>query len=72
MSKVTYDSKCWDLAVMFLSDIPEKDTHENRYLLAAAVQRTVEDVIEYQLKPNSLSPVPSSQKPRPKSDRGSK
>ena len=46
----TYDESCWDLAVAFLSDSPEKDTPENRHELATAIQQTVEDVIQFQLK----------------------
>lgn len=46
-----YDSRCYDLAVLFLSDSPEKDTEANRDELAQHIQTEIEDWIEYILKP---------------------
>lgn len=46
--RITFDTKCYDLAVMFLEDsygagrVPEETAKD----LAAAVQRTIEDFIE--------------------------
>lgn len=46
----TYDEKCFDLAVAFLADCPDKDTKLNRHYLATAIQKTIEDEIEFSLK----------------------
>lgn len=46
-----YDSRCYDLAVVFLSDSPEKDTEANRQYLAQHIQEEIEGTIEYILKP---------------------
>jgi hypothetical protein len=43
----TYDQACYDLATAFLVDHPEKNTEANRDQLAALIQRTIEDDIEY-------------------------
>jgi hypothetical protein len=47
MSAKTYDPACYDLAASFLSDHPEKNTEANRDQLAALIQRTIEDDIEF-------------------------
>ena len=51
MRTITYDSACWSLALNFLSDFPKLDTDKNRYLLSAAIQQTIEHMIEHELKP---------------------
>ena len=51
MTAKTYDSRCHDLAVAFLSDTPDIDTEKGRAKLAAAIQEGVEDWIEYQEGP---------------------
>jgi hypothetical protein len=38
----TYDKKCWDLAVHFLSDEPELDSPANCNELAGAIQEAIE------------------------------
>lgn len=43
----SYDPACYDLAARFLSDWPEKNTEANRDQLAALIQRTIEDDIEF-------------------------
>lgn len=56
---MSYGSRCYDLAVIFLSDSPEKNTEANRDELAQAVQTTLEDWIEYILKP-ATAPLPDA------------
>jgi hypothetical protein len=41
----TYDEKCFDLAVLFLSDEPALDTPKNRDELAGDIQALIEDFI---------------------------
>lgn len=59
---MAYDSRCYDLAALFLSDNPEKDTEANRKYLAQHIQEEIEGTIQYILKPapdavgNSLDP----------------
>lgn len=48
---MSYDSRCYDLAALFLSDNPEKNTEANRDELAQHIQTEIEDWIEYILKP---------------------
>jgi hypothetical protein len=43
---MTYDQKCLDLAILFLSDNPDIDTPHNRDELAQAIQRAIEEWIE--------------------------
>lgn len=47
MTAKNYDPACYDLAASFLSDHPGKNTEANRDQLAALVQRTIEDDIEF-------------------------
>lgn len=47
MSAKSYDPACYDLAASFLSDHPKKNTEANRDQLAALIQRTIEDDIEF-------------------------
>lgn len=60
-----YDEKCWDLAVAFLSDDPEKDTSENRGILAQTIQNAIETELEFGLKPprKNGDPCPSCKQP---------
>lgn len=46
-----YDSRCYDLAAVFLSDSPEKNTEANRDELAQHIQDEIEGWIEFILKP---------------------
>lgn len=46
--KPTYDSKCFDLAEAFLDDAPHLATTSRTEELAALLQRTIEDWIEYE------------------------
>jgi len=39
---MTYDPKCFDLAVAFLSDDPDLDTPAARITLASEIQRAIE------------------------------
>jgi hypothetical protein len=60
MSKAkTYDPACYDLAASFLSDVPEKNTEANRDQLAALIQQTIENEIEYGMTAvtNGNSPI---------------
>jgi len=52
-----YDSRCYDLAAVFLSDEPEKNTEANRDELAQHIQYEIEGWIEYILKPPAQSPA---------------
>lgn len=40
---MTYDQKCYDLAVEFLSDEPKMGTNEDCASLAQAIQEAIED-----------------------------
>lgn len=51
-----YDPRCYDLAAIFLSDSPEKDTEANRDELAQHIQTEIEGWIEYILKPAPATP----------------
>lgn len=55
MTAKTYDPACYELASRFLSDWPEKNTEENRDQLAALIQRTIEDQIEFGMEAVALS-----------------
>ena len=48
---MSYDSRCYDLAALFLSDCPEKNTEENRDKLAQHIQNEIESEIEFILEP---------------------
>jgi hypothetical protein len=41
----TYDSKCWDLAEVFLSDEPHLSTTDRIEALAVIIQEAIEDFI---------------------------
>ncbi len=59
-----YDQACYDLAASFLFDHPNKDTAENRDILAAHIQTEIENWIEFILKPFlDPSTLPSCQRP---------
>lgn len=53
---MSYDPACYNLAVIFLSDSPEKDSEANRDELAQHIQTEIEGWIEYILKPASDAP----------------
>lgn len=40
------DSRCYDLAVVFLGDEPHLDTQDRLAQLAALIQQTIEDFID--------------------------
>lgn len=46
-----YDSRCYDLASVFLAEYPEKNTEENRDKLAQHIQTEIESEIEFILEP---------------------
>lgn len=46
-----YDSRCYDLATVFLAEYPEKNTEENRDKLAQHIQTEIESEIEFILEP---------------------
>lgn len=46
--KPTYDSRCYDLAAVFLEDEPHLDTTDRVEELAAHIQKTIEDWIAYE------------------------
>lgn len=50
MGTVTYDPKCHELAVHFLSERSSYDTEEHRHVLASLIQLAIEDYID-QLDP---------------------
>ena len=50
---MSYDPRCYNLAVLFLSDSPEKDTEANRDKLAQHIQTEIEGWIEFILKPKT-------------------
>lgn len=54
MSAKTYDTKCYDLASAFLSDVPDINTENNRDKLAAHVQQQIEDWIQYEEGPCTI------------------
>lgn len=41
----TYDTKCFDLAALFLGDVPHLHTTDRIGELAALIQQTIEDFI---------------------------
>ena len=47
---MSYDPKCYNLAVEFLKDHPEKDTVDNRSTLAKHIQEQIEEMIEFILQ----------------------
>ena len=44
-STPTYDPRCYDLAALFLEDVPHLDTNARVLELAALIQSTIEDYI---------------------------
>jgi hypothetical protein len=44
---MTYDSRCADLADVFLAESPDINNPKSRDKLAAAIQQVIEDFIEY-------------------------
>lgn len=44
----TYDSRCYDLGETFLEDTPHLNTEKRRNELAALIQQTIEDFINYE------------------------
>jgi hypothetical protein len=45
--ETTYDSRCYDLAAVFLGDEPQLHTPENIHQLAQLIQQAIEDYIEF-------------------------
>ena len=41
----TYDSRCYELAELFLSDTPQLATAAHKHQLALAIQQAIEDYI---------------------------
>lgn len=56
---MAYDSRCYDLAAVFLSDSHGKDTEANRQQLAQHIQDEIEGTIEYILKSESVAATTS-------------
>ena len=52
MSEMSYDEKCYDLAIAFLQDyrLSEDRTKKYAHELAQNIQRTIEDYLEAELK----------------------
>lgn len=46
----TYDSSCYELAKLFLSDEPDLNNERCRHSLALEIQQTIEDEIEFMRK----------------------
>lgn len=44
---MSYDHKCYDLAAVFLEDMPALNTADNRDELAQLIQTTIEDFINF-------------------------
>ena len=47
----SYDSRCYDLAAIFLSDTPDINNETSRDDLAQSIQQTIEDWITYKEGP---------------------
>ncbi len=45
----TYDQRCYDLAEVFLEDVPHLNTETRRDELAAAIQCVIETWISYEM-----------------------
>ena len=43
---MTYDQKCYDLAVVFLSDVQDPVQHEDAHRLAQEIARVIDDFLE--------------------------
>jgi len=43
---MTYDKKCYELAVHFLADHPDIDSDDTRDLLAQDIQQAIDDFFE--------------------------
>lgn len=50
---MSYDSQCYNLAQVFLSDCPAINTEKNRDRLAQAIQTCIEDFINYKVAQQS-------------------
>lgn len=50
----TYDSKCFDLAVLFLQDEPPLDTPGNRKMLGGVIQLAIEDWLAVARNPTGM------------------
>jgi hypothetical protein len=46
----TYDSRCYDLAEIFLSDEPDLNNEKAKHSLALEIQQVIEDEIEFMRK----------------------
>ena len=44
---MSYDSKCYDLAVAFLADTPDLDNERSRNVLAQVIQDAAENEVQY-------------------------
>lgn len=64
-----YDSRCYDLAALFLSDNPDKNTEANRDELAQHIQDEIESWIEYILKPKEDAALSVARERKAKEDR---
>lgn len=53
-----YDSRCYDLAAVFLSEEPEKNTEANRDELAQHIQTEIEGWIEFILASGGIANAP--------------
>jgi hypothetical protein len=51
---MSYDSRCYDLAALFLAETPDIDSEANRDALAQRIQTTIEDWIGYEEGPCEL------------------
>lgn len=50
----SYDPRCYDLAAIFLGDEPSIHNEANIHALALEIQQTIEDEIEFMLRPEDF------------------
>jgi hypothetical protein len=58
----SYDSRCYDLAAIFLGDEPTIHNEANIHALALEIQQTIEDEIYFMLNPIQPSPQVTSER----------
>ena len=56
----SYDSRCYDLAAIFLGDEPDLHSEANIHTLALEIQQTIEDEIQFMRA--ELSSLPQHQR----------
>lgn len=59
----TYDSRCYDLAVIFLSDEPDLNNERVKHSLALEIQQCIEDEIYFMKEHPDLYPTLALSRP---------